>query len=250
MLPTLEKELPKISPKAWKQIILANASHNGFGGFISYIGILLTTAINAGFLLQFTTVTTSIGAWLFLKEKMTKSKAITIVAIIIGTFLLVTKGRLDVPHIGDLLIILACMFWSTASVLVRKILREEPVNPDIISASQTLVGVPIQLLLVFLAPLYPLAIRPIFHLSLLDFQFAGYVVIHGILVALLWIFLNRTLKLASASYMTMMTSLTPLIVAVLALSFLHESLSPIQWVGAAIILSSSIATQLLKIEKH
>jgi len=249
VLPSI-KELKKIPSGIFKQLMLANALHNGFGGFFSNIGILLTTAINAGFLLQFTTVTTSTLAWLILKEKMTKSKIITISAIIIGTFLLVTKGRLDIPQIGDLLILFACISWSIGNVLVRKTLKHNSVNPDIISFLRPIAGVPIQLIFVFFAPLYPLVVRPVFTVYWLDFRYAGYVLIHGILVALLWIFLNRTLKIASASYMTMMTSLTPILVAVLAMIFLHERLILIQWIGVIIILSSSVITQFLKIERH
>lgn len=244
------KDLKKIPSNVFKRLMFANALHNGFGGFFSYIGILLTTAINAGFLLQFTTVTTSTLAWFILKEKMTKSKAITIIAIVIGTFFLVTKGRLDTLHIGDLLILFACLSWSMGNVLIRKTLKQTPVNPDIISFLRPIAGVPIQIVFVLFAPLYPLAIRPFFTVYWLDFRYSGYVTIHGILVALLWIFLNRTLKLASASYMTMMTSLTPILVALLAMIFLHETLAPIQWFGAIIILSSSVITQYLKIEKH
>ena len=60
----------------------------------------------------------------------------------------------------------------------------------------------------------------------------------------------RTLKIASASYMTMMSSLTPVLVAILAIVFLKETLVPIQWIGVFLISISGISTQLLKIEKH
>lgn len=248
--PIIVKEIKKIPSRALKEIMIANAFHNGIGGFFSYIGILLTTAINAGFLLQFTTVTTSTLAWIFLKEKMTKSKAVTITTILIGTFLLVTNGSFNIPHIGDMLILLACLSWSLATVIIRKNLKKSEINPDIISFLRPIAGIPIQIGLVILAPWYPLPIRSTFTLSLFDFRYGGYVIIHGLLVALLWIFLNRTLKLASASYMTMMTSLTPIIVAVLAMVFLHEALTVIQWFGAILILSSSVVTQYLKVEKH
>lgn len=250
VFPRALAELKKIPKVIFWRLMIANALHNGFGGFFSFFGVLFTTAINAGFLMQFTTVTTSTLAWIFLKEKMTKSKAITIVAIIIGTFLLVTKGRLDTPHIGDLLLLFACLCWSSGNVIIKKTLKQKAISPDIISFLRPIAGVPIQLIFVLLAPLYPLAIQPIFVVHWLDFRFVSYVVIHGILVAILWVFLNRTLKLASASYMTMMTSLTPLLVAVLAMVYLHESLLPIQWLGVVIILSSGVVTQYLKIDKH
>src|SRR6185369_7180109 len=50
-------------------ILFANAIHGGLGFFFNNAGIALTTAINAGFVIQFATVSTAILAWLFLKEK-------------------------------------------------------------------------------------------------------------------------------------------------------------------------------------
>jgi uncharacterized membrane protein len=55
-----------------------------------------------------------------------------------------------------------------------------------------------------------------------------------------WIFLYRTLKVATASYMTLMSMLTPVIVTLLAIVFLDESLIWVQVIGAALILLSGI----------
>lgn len=231
-------------------LLIASAIHGGIGGLLSNAGVSLTSAINAGFLLQFTTVTTSVLAWLIIKEKMTASKALTIAFIMLGTFFLVTKGHLSAPRIGDLLIILACLAWSTGNVLTRKILKNNKVDADVVSLFRPIAGLPIILASVVAAPLYPQQLQPAFQTNLLDTTFLGYATINAIFAILLWIFLNRTLQIASASYMTMMSSLTPVLVAILALAFLHESLAPIQWVGALLVMSSSFATYLLRIDKH
>jgi drug/metabolite transporter (DMT)-like permease len=55
-----------------------------------------------------------------------------------------------------------------------------------------------------------------------------------------WIFLYRTLKISTASYLTMMSMITPVIVSVLAVIFLDESLIWIQLIGAALIILSGI----------
>jgi uncharacterized membrane protein len=57
-----------------------------------------------------------------------------------------------------------------------------------------------------------------------------------------WIFVYRTLKVSTASYLTMMSMLTPVIVSLLAIVFLGESLVWIQVIGAGLIILSGIVT--------
>lgn len=250
VLPRKINEVKGLSRNVFLWLLLANVIHYGIGGILSNGGTSLTTAINAGFLVQFTTVTTTTLAWLILKEKITASKIITVVLIIIGSFFLITKGQLIIPHVGDILILLACLSWSTGGVLVRKVLKSTNVSGDVVSFLRPIAGLPVMLFFISLSSIYPSPVRETFQQNLFNFQYILYAALNGLFVALLWIFLNRTLKIASASYMTMMSSLTPVIVAVLAIILLKESLSPIQLVGVLIIISSGIVTQLLKIDMH
>lgn len=244
-------ELKQLTKNVLISLLIANAIHNGLGSFLSNAGISLTSAVNVGFLIQFTTVTTSTLAWLILKEKMPLSKIITIIIIMFGTFLLITKGQLITPHVGDILILLACLSWSTGNILVKKLLNKNKVDSDLVSFLRPIAGIPIFFSLVLFTPLYPTTMQTMLDTTnLWNFNFLPYVFLNGLFAVLLWIFLNRTLKIASASYMTMMSSLTPVLVAILAIVFLKETLVPIQWIGVFLISISGIATQLLKIEKH
>jgi drug/metabolite transporter (DMT)-like permease len=63
----------------------------------------------------------------------------------------------------------------------------------------------------------------------------------GICLAGAWFYLNRTLKVATASYMTLMSMVTPVLVGILALSFLGETLVWVQGVGAVLIILSGTA---------
>lgn len=106
------------------------------------------------------------------------------------------------------------------------------------------------LFFILLSPLYPRPINQVFAKNIFDFRYLPYVVANGVFLALLWIFLNRTLRVASASYMTMMSMMTPVILTALALVFLKESIEPIQILGAIFIISSGFVTHYLKIEKQ
>lgn len=231
-------------------LIAAYAFHMGLGDFLSNIGIAYTSALNAGFLVKFSTVTTTLLAWFILREKMTPAKLLTVLAILIGTYLLTAKGQLIAPHLGDVLIIVSCLCWSTGNILVRRALKYTSLSGEAVALIRPLGGFPIFIIFVLLSPLYPASVQKIFVVNFLDLHYLFYVIIDGILGLLTLIYLNRTLKVASASYMTMMSSITPLLVAVLAVIFLKDSLIFIQVTGAALIISSSFVTYFLKTEHH
>jgi len=243
-------ELQSLSKNILLGLLVGSAIHNGLGSFLSNAGISLTTALNAGFLIQFTTVTTSILAWLVLKEQMTKSKIMMIVMIMFGTYFLITKGQTLTPHLGDILILLACLSWSAGNIIIKSILKKHSVDSDVVTFLRPISGLPVFLGFVWLSPLYPAPTQALFQTNIFDFTYVPFALLNGLFAVLLWIFLNRTLKIASASYMTMMSSLTPILVALLAMVFLKETLIPIQWFGVVLITISGIATQLLKIDKQ
>lgn len=249
VLPKVSSEIKALSPKILIGLLIANAIHYALGGFFSNSGTALTSTVNAGFLVQFSTVTTTLLAAIVLKEKLKKSKIVTVIMIIIGSFLLITKGALIIPRLGDILILLACLSWSTGNVLVRKTLRSSNVSGDVVSFLRPIAGLPVLLFFVILSPLYPTPIKEVFMQNLFVSEHLGYAALNGVFAALLWIYLNRTLKVASASYMTMMSSLTPVLVTLMAIVFLREKLEPIQVLGILIIIGSGTITQLLKIDK-
>ena len=116
-------------------LLLANSIHFGVGGFFSNSGVALTSAVNAGFLVKFALVTTILLAWIFLKEKMTVTKAISASIMILGGYLLSTKGQSLIPQVGDVLIVLACLAWSIGNILVRKAIKDSNISGDIVSLS-------------------------------------------------------------------------------------------------------------------
>jgi transporter family protein len=77
-----------------------------------------------------------------------------------------------------------------------------------------------------------------------DSSFTLYAIASGIALAMAWIYLYRTLHLATASYMTLMSMVTPIIVSVLAILFLGEKLILIQIIGAGMIVLSGVVIYL------
>lgn len=250
VLPQKYQELVSTPRHILVGILLANAIHFGLGGTFNFVGTSLASAVNVGFLGKFAMVSTLIFAWFLLKEKLTKSKLIASLLLIIGVFLVTTKGQMIIPHTGDILIILACVFWSLGNVMLRRVLKNNPVSGELVSFLRPVIGLPVLFFFYFISPLFPKAVQPVFAVNLFDLRYLNYVVGSALFSSLLAIFLYRTLKVASASYMTMMSMMTPVMVSLMAIIILGEEMMMIQVVGAILIVLSGVATHYLKIEEQ
>ena len=235
----------KQQPKLFWNLFLANIIQSGFGTSFSIIGISLTDAINAGFLVKLATVTTILFAWLILKERLTGIKILTVLVMLSGAYLLTTKGQVLLPRVGDLFILAACVCWSLGNVLVRKFLRTQSLDAEIVTLQKPIAGLPVILGLVVLSVWNPDFISSMQPTMACCEQSAGslpYALGNGFFLAITWTYLNRTLKVSTASYMTMMSMITPVIVSVLAMAFLHETLAFVQIAGAGMIILSGFFT--------
>jgi drug/metabolite transporter (DMT)-like permease len=246
LLPKVGGELAEVfkhQPGLFWKLFFANAIQAGLGTCLSLIGIALTEAINAGFLVKLATVTTTLFAWIILHERLTPLKVATVCVMLGGAYLLTTRGQAILPRIGDLFILGACFCWSLGNVLVRKFLNSQAVKADAVTLQKPIAGLPVLLVLigasVYLTAAY-VKLPPV--LTCCDFspRYWPYALGSGLSLALAWIYLNRTLKIATASYMTLMSMVTPVIVGLLALVFLGESLVWVQVVGAGMILASGV----------
>jgi drug/metabolite transporter (DMT)-like permease len=245
VLPRCYKELRSISLPILLGVLGANSIHFGLGGFFSSMGTARTSATNAAFVMQFSTVTTTLMAWLVLREPLTRAKVATVVIIVLGSFLLLTNGLVTTPGTGELLLLAACISWSTGNVSIRWLLKRDSIKSDLISFLRPIAGLPIFVALFTVSTLW-VDISSAFEEKILDTSITGYTMLNGACLALVWVFLNRTLEVASASYMTAMCSLTPVFVAALAIPFFGERLSLIQILGATLIVASSFIVHRLK----
>ncbi|MGD8403336.1 MAG: DMT family transporter [Anaerolineales bacterium] len=238
------QKLFKQRPILFWELFLANAIQAGLGAILNIIGIAWTNAINAGFLVKIATVTTVFFAWLILKESISGLKIAIVFLMLIGAYLLTTKGQTLLPRTGDLFILGACVCWSMGSVLVRKTLRTHAVDADVVTMQKPLASLPVFFVLIGISQFSPKLfgnLQPVLKCCTFSPDYFPYAIGSGICLALTWIFLFRTLSLASASYMTLMSMVTPVIVSILALTFLNERLILIQILGAGLIILSGVA---------
>ncbi len=237
-------QLFKYRPDLFWKLFLANGIQAGLGTSLSIVGIALTDAINAGFLVKLATVTTIFFAWILLKEKLSGLKVAVVIMMLLGAYLLTTKGQSILPRVGDFFIIGACVCWSLGNVMVRKFMKSQTVNADVVTMQKPVAGLPVFLTLIAVSVFFPDLLGNLDELlKCCSFPpiFIPYAIGSGICLAMAWIYLYRTLHIATASYMTLMSMVTPIIVSALALIFLDERLILIQIVGAGLIVLSGMA---------
>jgi len=245
ILPRSGTELTKLfkkNPDVFWRIYLANGLQAGLGTCLSIIGIALTDAINAGFLVKLATVTTILFAWLLLNENMSGLKVAIVFTMLFGAYLLTTKGQTLLPRVGDLFILAACVCWSLGNVMVRKILRTQAVHADVVTMQKPLASLPVFLVLVGISVHYPEmlgGLKGMLQCCVFSPTHIPYALGSGFFLGMAWIYLYRTLHIATASYMTLMSMATPVIVSILAIAFLDEKLVWIQAVGGGLIILSA-----------
>lgn len=138
---------------------------------------------------------------------------------------------------------MACFCWSLGTAFIAKILKAGAISPDVITYQKPLAGLPIFLGLAGILGLFPNLFSEFDSaLSCCTFspEFLPYALGSGIGLALTWTFLLRTLNVTTASYMTMMSMLTPVLVSFLAIIFLGETMNWIQMIGVGLILLSGV----------
>lgn len=211
-------------------------------GIVGSVGINLfqtlaiknTTAINFSFLYRTVIVFTIIFAWIFFKEKITYKKIILVIIILIGSYFLTFNGKSISLSLGDIYSFLA----AASAALIGNILVKHTVSkmhPDL-SATVTMFVTIISLIVMGLVT----------HTIKLPHN-PPLIVLGALLIFFQIRSRNFSYLHASASFVTMVYSLTPVFVSVLSIIFLHESLDSLQMFGGLLIISSGILVEKFKI---
>ena len=68
--------------------------------------------------------------------------------MLLGAYLLTTQGQVIIPRIGDLYLMGACVCWSFGTVLVRRFLKDQPIEADVVTMQKPLASFPVILVLI------------------------------------------------------------------------------------------------------
>lgn len=226
----------KIAKEHWPYLLILG----GLGYFAAIILQLGGTALLSGSLASLINslnpVMISILAAVFLKEKITWKNVLSIVVPLIGVYIILGNGSMQINPLGILLSAGSVVLWSAASVSIRKISGYyDPVQIALYGMCIALLfNIPAAVLEnIFMTQSHPTAV------ALLACLF---VAVFGTAVAhTCW---NKSLQLLSASTCSMFYPLQPLVSAVLGVLLLHEVITWQFVVGAVLICSGIVITFL------
>ncbi len=239
-----ERKLP-LSMKNLRQGI-AGIFEPGLAYMIGTLGLALTTASNATLIGSTEVVLTVLFAALFLGEKLTLTKFMLAIASFSGVFFLLgthTQGTMKSSLVGDLLVLLGTVF-AVIYVLVSKA-QIATTSPLELTASQQLVGLIVTVLcfgsLSLFLPSYEVdatGISPQFWLLAIASGIMQY--------ALAFLLYLTVLQTTPVSHATFYIALIPVFGMASAILLIGEQPNWLQWIGAALITTSSYFANRLR----
>lgn len=228
------RELLSLSVK-YKALLVVIAVSSSIGiNLLQSLAIQNSPAVNFAFLYRTIVVFTVILAWIFFKEKITKGKIVLTVMILAGSYLLTTKGEGLVLTRGDIYTLLMALSAAfIANILIKHTISK--MHPDLSGSVITFITV---------ASLLAISLGT---RSLTVPKNIPWIAIGGLIAFIQVATRNRAYKIASASFVTMIVSVTPVFVSILSYFLLNEKLETIQLVGGLLIVSSGFLVEKLKI---
>jgi len=225
----------------WGTIILL-----GFTGVTVFyiffnISVKMTSASVGALLQGFIPVSIAMLAAIFLKEKLSVKQIAGIIISVTGVILigfLSQHGNSSTNSItGNVLMIIAVISWGIYTIISKKVADQDPL---LITSLSTLAGSVL---------LLPAAVYENWGTGWPQVSPTDWLIIIflGAMASGICYFLyNRSLQLLSAAQVGNFVNLDPLVGFIIALIFLHESVTMLQIIGAVLV----VAGIILSTEKH
>ena len=233
MLIKNKSEIKRLNIVTYKGLFFAGF-FLGIGYIIGLYGLKNSTLINYSFAIKSSIIFTPLLAILILKEKRDKNRVFLVIAFIIGLYLIISGGKFILPRAGDLFTLISAFCFSCV-VIVQKILTKK-VNSTIIAWGRTFFALPVFLVLAFFMKA-----------DITKIVFPELVLTVGFLVAVMAISINRSVNISTATYVSMMSMIVPILNIILGSLFLNESINLFQVLGGSLVIFSGIKVQKLKI---
>jgi drug/metabolite transporter (DMT)-like permease len=237
------KELKKLTKKDYWKLLLIGI----FGGSIPFIlffkGLQLTSAVNASFLHKTMFVWVSLLALFFLKEKLDKKWIIAAVLLLAGNILLLKIYSLNSFSFGagEILILLATLFWSIETVISKNALKD--LSPRIVALGRMFFGS----FIVLAYNAFTGEIKNIFNVSLISFS---WILITSLFLLMYVSFWYTGLKHTEASTATSILLIGSVVTIVLSAIFLQKIISISEIIGMILLAAGTFIISKTTLRNH
>jgi len=217
----------------WKGLFCAGF-FVGMGYITGLYGLKETTSINYSFVIKSSIIFTPLLAIFILREKVDRNRLLLVMGFIIGIYFIISGGELILPKIGDLLTLIAAFCFSCV-IIIQKILAKKA-SSTIIAWGRTIFCIPVVIVLSYYM-----------NVDITKIVFPELVFTVGFLVAIMAIFVNRSINMSTATYVSMMSMIVPVLNLILGSLFLNEQINFFQILGGSLVIFSGMQVQKLKI---
>jgi len=203
-------------------------------GIVEVFALKYSPAVNYSFLIRSTILFTILFAYLFLGEKLTVKKIIIVSLILAGIYFLTTKGEIIAFSLGDIFTLTEAMLIAFGNSVLGKMATNK-MSARLSSSASFLIGV------------LPIVIIAFFNNAIAIPKSLILIILLAILSILSMSLRFQAYKNATASYVAMIYSFTPVFVLFMSMPLLKETMAPVQLFGGALIVLGGIAVEKLKI---
>jgi len=220
----------------WTYLILIGIIGGGLAFLFYFTGLSLTTTSRAAFLHKTLPIYTTVLAFIFLKEKVSRVQSLGLLGMLFGTFLIVSSQINPAefwtnPQLGDMLVLIATMLWGVENVLAKYALIKDESNL-VVSFARMFIGS----LLLFSAVL---ALGKMDALLSLSFQQLGNILIStGLLFGYVFCY-YWSIKLINVSKAAALLLIAPVITLLIGVYIFGEPLPLFQRIGSMLILAGA-----------
>lgn len=223
--------LPRMGRGGWIDMLLFAGIGTALPLVCIVIGLPQTSAITGSFLLQLQTPSTLLFALFLLREKVIWKQLLGMILLLVGSFLVILRDPAAPFTIqgnqGNLLVLIAAIALGFSYIPGKRLSSQA--DPLQINFWRLLIGS------CFLVPL--LAWQPHLLLTPLTWLMVGAMLLYIVTNFVVgYILLQSSLLLLQAWEASAILQSLPLFSTIFAVLLLHESLTPLQFVGGAIIL--------------
>lgn len=232
------QEIKQLSRNWWKKLIVYGLVYYTITMGTQFIGLAFLPALTVSFILNFTTIFVVILAFVFLHEQPNWRQIVLVIIALLGGF--IYFWPLDVitsSLFGIIVIVISLIANSFSAIIGRNINRSREVSALVVTAISMSIGSILLLVTGFiLTPVIILSLWGIITILWLS-------VVNTALAFTLW---NKAMQRLTALESTIINSTMLAQIAILALIFLAEIPTPIQWVGIAIVLIAAMLIPILR----
>lgn len=116
-------ELIKLNKKQWLNLVLIGLIGGSVPFLLFFKGLSLTSSAMGSFIHKSMFVYVGVLAVIFLREKLSKSIFISSILLLAGNFLILKLKSFSFNY-GDLLILIATLFWAVENVISKHVLKK------------------------------------------------------------------------------------------------------------------------------